>query len=548
MSGILLPDDEGETEDMEAGGGNGGGLEAPRLLKVGDRVVCKSPANRWKGDNAWFAGNVLSVDGEACTVLCADGDTTVGITFSEIYAAPNAPDNVGKASHRSNSLDATLASYSATDKFNVTRVALRSGLLVVQGAAADTVSAAAGDCVSVQRCLVVDPSLDSAAGSGLASWDPGDVFIECTGGCALVSLGGGENRGDGRDGDGGGGGGGGDEEYGGGSDVVCSGDGWAITRRPLAPNDAVIVSYNVAHLLGCRNQMKLAAGGEKIACIEEAWLPAFARFHARALLSLQADVIVTQEHAGVHDDSTCGEMLAVGIIVMAMNDMLEEMQSDHIRYEWKSVADEGKYWHHYAVISRLPLTHFTEEEPKVCQGMVGVTATLPSRDAVRIYNAHLYYKPECQEQANEVEAHAAYISGEDAQGDDQVGSYDWALWGGDFNNESLSCPNMRTIRGHGFHTDLPYHYVDTFFWRRRQRRGGGGKGGGSGSGGSGGAREGMIGNDDSNGSGDRHDLRVRYLGAVANFITHTGHTNASDPDYGTGPHSDHMPVAIVVSL
>ena len=78
--------------------------------------------------------------------------------------------------------------------------------------------------------------------------------------------------------------------------------------------------------------------------------------------------------------------------------------------------------------------------------MVGVTVTLPSLQQLRLYNAHLWYKPEEDRQQKEVAAHVEYIRREDQSSQKGGGcEYEYVIWAGDFNNESMASPSMMEI-------------------------------------------------------------------------------------------------------
>ena len=300
--------------------------------------------------------------------------------------------------------------------------------------------------------------------------------------------------------------------------------GWTIEEDILDSSEAHIVTYNVAHLLGEQNQM---VDSGQILCVadDDAKRKHFSAFHATCLFALQADVILMQEFAGVNKQGPeCTEEACLQPIVDNMNSMAKASNSDFV-YTAVSVANEGAYWHPYAIISRLPLTNFTQETPKECQGMVGCTVTLPNGRPLRLYTAHLYYLPDEKYQTDEVNAHAKYIANEEESTLDS--KVEHIFWGGDFNNRSLECKAMQLIKTHGFSSWLPYYYVDTFFARERRQK---------------------PSASDDGGVASETTLGQSYFGPIGNFMTHKYHLDRSDPLYGGGAHSDHLPIGVKVKI
>ena len=309
---------------------------------------------------------------------------------------------------------------------------------------------------------------------------------------------------------------------------------WELTQEIIGENEALIATYNVAHLLGEQNQM--VAENKKIGCLGTSDdVERFNKFHAIALLSLQADVIVMQEFAGVNKQGKdCTEDVCLAPIVEEMNKMLRDKmhgstEDGNRLYEYSgiSTSNDARYWHPYAIISRLPMSNFSQEEPVECQGMCGVTVSFPSGQHLRIYTSHLYYKPEERYQTDEINAHAMYMEGESRS--TKMLDYKNILWGGDFNNRSLQCKAMKLIGRYGFKTTLPFHYVDTFFFR---------------------ARHGVV---EGSGGGDQGEegseiLETKYYSPVGNFRTHKYFLYREDRLFGGGSHSDHLPVCTLVSL
>ena len=247
------------------------------------------------------------------------------------------------------------------------------------------------------------------------------------------------------------------------------------------------------------------------------------------------DVIVMQEFAGVNKQGKdCTEDVCLAPIVEEMNKMLRDKmhgstEDGNRLYEYSgiSTSNDARYWHPYAIISRLPMSNFSQEEPVECQGMCGVTVSFPSGQHLRIYTSHLYYKPEERYQTDEINAHAMYMEGESRS--TKMLDYKNILWGGDFNNRSLQCKAMKLIGRYGFKTTLPFHYVDTFFFRARHgvvEGSGGGEQGGEGS----------------------EILETKYYSPVGNFRTHKYFLYREDRLFGGGSHSDHLPVCTLVSL
>ena len=93
----------------------------------------------------------------------------------------------------------------------------------------------------------------------------------------------------------------------------------------------------------------------------------------------------------------------------------------------------------------------------------------------------------------------------------------------------LQCKAMKLIGRYGFKTTLPFHYVDTFFFR---------------------ARHGVV---EGSGGGDQGEegseiLETKYYSPVGNFRTHKYFLYREDRLFGGGSHSDHLPVCTLVSL
>eukprot|EP00943_MAST-04B_sp_MAST-4B-sp1_P002912 g2912.t1 len=274
---------------------------------------------------------------------------------------------------------------------------------------------------------------------------------------------------------------------------------WYVYEKTLDTSNAVITTYNVAHLLGERKNMG-HANNRQLNCfsknIDEK--KAFYNFHAIALYNLQSDVILLQEMPGVYHNKDFTDDNILKPIVDEMNKMLEleqtekngiddkndNMETNILKYKFISLCQDNRYWHTYGIISRLQFTNFTQEIPVTCQGICGLTLKLLNGKYIRIYTSHLHYQPYINNyQAEEVQQHLQYIKNEalvvhcnsnvaNCGNNSSTTSttpcnpqpkYDYILWGGDFNNKSLLSYNMQTIINHGKFKPQPYFYVDTFF-------------------------------------------------------------------------------------
>eukprot|EP00949_MAST-11_sp_MAST-11-sp1_P003802 g3802.t1 len=71
----------------------------PHILAVGDRVLCKYPAYRERGDNPWFMGTVVAIASESATIRYEDGDEASGVLAEELYYCPEGPfdNSIGKS-------------------------------------------------------------------------------------------------------------------------------------------------------------------------------------------------------------------------------------------------------------------------------------------------------------------------------------------------------------------------------------------------------------------------------------------------------------------
>ena len=265
---------------------------------------------------------------------------------------------------------------------------------------------------------------------------------------------------------------------------------WYVYEKSLDTSDAMITTYNVAHLLGERKNMG-NSNNKELNCfsknIEDKKL--FYKFHAMVLYNLQSDVILLQEMPGVYHNKAFTNDNILKPIVEEMNKMLEtesndnegrnqKMQQDKIlRYNYISLCEDNRYWHTYGIISRLNFCDFTQQTPVICQGICGITLELLNKQHVRLYTSHLHYQPYVKNyQLEEVQEHIKYIKNEAAvvyqlkdsnltttSAEKIRPKYDYILWGGDFNNKSLLSYNMQTIINYGQFTPQPYFYVDTFF-------------------------------------------------------------------------------------
>ena len=265
---------------------------------------------------------------------------------------------------------------------------------------------------------------------------------------------------------------------------------WYVYEKSLDTSDAMITTYNVAHLLGERKNMG-NSNNKELNCfsknIEDKKL--FYKFHAMVLYNLQSDVILLQEMPGVYHNKAFTNDNILKPIVEEMNKMLEtesndnegrnqKMQQDKIlRYNYISLCEDNRYWHTYGIISRLNFCDFTQQTPVICQGICGITLELLNKQHVRLYTSHLHYQPYVKNyQLEEVQEHIKYIKNEAAEvyhledcnltttsAEKIRPKYDYILWGGDFNNKSLLSYNMQTIINYGQFTPQPYFYVDTFF-------------------------------------------------------------------------------------
>ena len=251
---------------------------------------------------------------------------------------------------------------------------------------------------------------------------------------------------------------------------------WYIYEKTMTSSEATLTTYNVAHLLGERKNMG-HPNNKELACFSTNpnTKRLFYKFHATALYNMQCDVIMMQEMPGVYHNKEFVDEHILKPIVAEMNRMLaeeytrqrnfrEENKND-LMYKYVSLCNDNRYWHSYGIISRLPLTNFTQETPVCCQGMCGVTLQLLNNKRVRLYTSHLHYQPCIQRyQLDEVHHHLAFIKNEAIESrKTKENTYDYIIWGGDFNNQSMMSYNMQLVINLGGFTPLPYFYVDTFF-------------------------------------------------------------------------------------
>ena len=117
----------------------------------------------------------------------------------------------------------------------------------------------------------------------------------------------------------------------------------------------------------------------------------------------------------------------------------------------------------YGIISRLPLTDFSQEIPVCCQGICGVTLHLLNNKRVRLYTSHLHYQPCIQRyQLDEVHRHLAFIRNEAIELK-KTKTCTTTYCGATLITLNFLSYNMQLIINSGGFTPLPYFYVDTFF-------------------------------------------------------------------------------------
>jgi hypothetical protein len=137
----------------------------------------------------------------------------------------------------------------------------------------------------------------------------------------------------------------------------CEIGSFDVTERLLSDEQALIATFNMAH---CRGGSEQCVSDNSL--LWKSDIETFSAFHAVSLLSTGADVICCQEFAGVYDDVCFTEENIVKPILSKMQEISKESSWSAV-----TVCDDSRYWHPYAIFSKLPMSEFSQEEPKTCQ-------------------------------------------------------------------------------------------------------------------------------------------------------------------------------------